>query len=386
MKKGIVLLLLVLLVGVYVTLPALLEPKFNRVIDHPPYKISDQAAQLHQKLTIMDWHADTLLWERDLNQSVARGHVDLARLQQGNVAIQMFTTVTKSPSGQNYQKNDGNSDRITLLAVAQGWPVSTWGSLLQRALYQAQKLDDAVQQSNGQLRWIKNQKDLNALLEARGEQGDKPPIGVMLGSEGGHPLEGNISNLDLMYHHGFRMMGLQHFFDNQLGGSLHGISQQGLTAFGRQVVKHLNELSMIIDVAHSSAQVVEDVLAISSRPIVVSHTGLYGVCQTPRNLSDGLMQKIAQKGGLIALGYWDAAVCDISPQGIAKMIQYGINLVGEDHIALGSDFDGAVETQLDTSELAAITQHLVDLGVKETQIQKVMGKNSVNFLQNNLPE
>ncbi|WP_416307676.1 dipeptidase [Neptunicella sp. SCSIO 80796] len=374
-----------LLVILYLNLPTLLEPRFNRVEPHEAYVIQPQARELHQQLTIMDWHSDSLLWERNILDHVSRGHVDVPRLQQGNVALQMFTTVTKSPKGQNYEKNSAASDRITSLVIAQGWPIRTWDSLLQRSLYQAQKLDNAVNQSDGQLRWVRNVPELEELLASR-KTAQLKPIGVLLGMEGAHPLEGDIANLDKLYQHGFRMIGLQHFFDNRLGGSLHGLSQSGLTEFGRQVVAKLNDKQMIIDVAHSSAKVVEEVLELSRRPIVVSHTGLYGVCPTARNLPDQLMQQVAAKGGLIALGYWQAAACDISPQGIAKMIKYGIDLVGEDHIALGSDFDGAVETRIDSSEIATLTQELLALNVTKMQIRKVMGENSVKFLQQWLPK
>ena len=91
-------------------------------------------------------------------------------------------------------------------------------------------------------------------------------------------------------------------------------------------------------------------------------------------------------GGIVAVGYWQGAICGTSPKHIAQAIKYGIELLGEEHVALGSDFDGAVTTALDTSELSAITQALLDEGVSEQQIRKVMGENMLHFLQNNLPE
>lgn len=181
------------------------------------------------------------------------------------------------------------------------------------------------------------------------------------------------------------MMSLQHFFDNKLGGSLHGTSGQGLTEFGRDVVKKINELNIILDVSHSSEQSVKDALALSTKPLVVSHTGLKGHCDTPRNISDQLMQKIAQKGGLIGIGYWDAAACDISPQNIAAAIRYGIQLVGADHIALGSDYDGSTTTAFDVSELSVLTHELLKAGTSEDDIRKVMGGNMAQFLLQNLP-
>jgi microsomal dipeptidase-like Zn-dependent dipeptidase len=182
------------------------------------------------------------------------------------------------------------------------------------------------------------------------------------------------------------MVGLHHFFDNALGGSLHGTGGHGLTDFGRRVVERLDERGMIIDVAHSSPESVRDVLALTTRPVVVSHTGFRGACDTPRNIDDGLMRDIARRGGLIGVGYWDAAVCDVSPAGIVAAIRYGIDLVGADHVALGSDYDGATTVPFDTAELAVLTDTMLREGLDEATIRKVMGGNLARFLAENLPQ
>ena len=100
-------------------------------------------------------------------------------------------------------------------------------------------------------------------------------------------------------------------FDNRLGGSLHGLSGEGLTPFGADVIRRANELGIIIDVAHASPQMVNDVLDLSTTPVILSHGGVKGLCDMSRNLDDTLMQRIAAHGGLIGIGYWDGAVCDI---------------------------------------------------------------------------
>ena len=203
--------------------------------------------------------------------------------------------------------------------------------------------------------------------------------------EGAHPLEGDIDKLDRLRDKGLHFVGLTHFFDNRLGGSLHGISGEGLTEFGSEVVRRAHELGMTIDVAHASPQMVRDVLDIGDSPVVLSHGGFAGACDTPRNLPDELMIRIAQGGGIIGVGFWDAAVCDPSPAGIARSIRYGIELLGVEHIALGSDYDGAVATPFDTAGLAALTQALLDEGLAEDDIRAVMGGNMLRFLQQQLP-
>jgi membrane dipeptidase len=377
---SITLLLLVTYGAFRIIAPPRIEKSANKILAFTPLTISEKTKALHETLVIMDWHADTLLWSRDFLAKSTYGQVDFPRLKAGGMNIQMLTTVTKSPSGQNYESNTAEArDNITLLAIAQGWPIRSWTSLLERALYQADKLSDITMRSKGSVSFIKSKADL-----ANHMASDRDGLGVLLGAEGAHPLEGKLENVNKLYDAGFRMVGLTHFFDNALGGSLHGTSKTGLTDFGRDVIKRLDKLEIIIDLAHASEAMAAEVTALSSRPQVISHTGLKGICDTPRNFNDALMQKIAAKGGLIGIGMWEAAVCDPTPTGIAKAIKYGIELVGADHIALGSDWDGAVEA-MPANALAQITQALVNEGISEADIAKVMGGNSLKFLQAWLP-
>lgn len=379
--RALLLLIALAVVGFFTVLPRYVQSASNAVAEHAPYAVSDQAAALHKSLIIGDWHADSLLWSRDLGKRGTRGHVDIPRLQEGNVALQVFTTVTKSPAGLNYDNNDTEAlDNITLLAVGQLWPPRTWRSLLERALYQAEKLHRFEQAAPEQLKIIRSRADLDQLLAARAE--GSQIVGGLLGIEGAHPLEGDLPNLDRLEQAGFRLIGLQHFFDNELGGSLHGQSNDGLTDFGRAVVQEVARRGMVLDLAHSSHQVVRDVMQITDIPLVVSHGGLHGHCPVKRNLPDPLMQQIAATGGVIGIGYWAEVSCnDTSPAGIAKMVMAAIETLGEDHVSLGSDFDGAVQTAFDTSELAALTSALLDAGASPGQIRKVMGGNMVRVLR-----
>jgi len=372
--------IIVAIVAVRVFAPPLVEKSLNKNIDLTGYVVSSEAKALHADLNIMDWHADTLLWSRDFLAQSDYGQVDLPRLKKGNVSIQMLTTVTKTPAGLNIHENTDTNDNITKLAIVQGWPARTWGSILERALYQSEKLNTYVEEADGQLVFIKSQADLKSF-----QNNQSGAVAVLLGTEGSHPLEGKLENIDRMYDAGFRMFGITHFFDNELGGSLHGVSKAGLTDFGRAAVRRMDELNIIIDLAHASEKSAREVLALTKRPHVVSHTGIKGACDTARNFTDDLMKAIAAKGGLIAIGYWQEASCDPSPAGIAKSIKYGIDLVGADHIALGSDWDGSVEV-IPSDKIAAITDALLKADVAEEDIRKVMGENSINFLKRWLPE
>ena len=387
MKKiiiGLALLVILLLTSGRIFLPSWLDKQMNPVSDHLPFVVSDKARELHKTLFIGDWHSDSALWNRDLSKTYDYGHVDIPRMQTGNMALQMFTTVTKSPSGQNYDSNEtGSRDNITALAIVQGWPIKTWTSLYERAVYQSQKIHKLSEENPNDLMLIKSKSDLSNFIEKRKK--DSTLIGGLIGTEGSHALDGELENIKKLYDHGFRMMSLHHFFDNKLGGSLHGTSGGGLTPFGENAVKLMQDLEIIIDVSHSSENVVKDVLKLSSRPLVVSHTGFNGHCESPRNISDDLMKSIANKGGIIAIGYWDGAVCDNSPKSVAEALMYGIGLVGENHLSLGSDFDGSITPGFDTSELIAITDWLIKLDATESQIRKIMGNNMLLFIQTYLP-
>ena len=373
--------LIALLAAAYAhwVLPGKVEASMNGVLPHEPYAISDRAKRLHESLFIADLHSDSLLWKRDLLEESDVGHMDLPRLRRGNVALQVFSATTKSPAGQNYDRNAADSDQITLLAVASFWPPRTWFSLYERAVYQLDKLHDVAGQS--ELTVVTSKQDFERLIAGR--QSDDNVIGGIYLIEGAHPLEGDIENLDRLFDKGLRIVGLTHFFDNELGGSLHGASHEGLSEFGRMVVRRANELGMIIDIAHSSPAMVADVLGLSTSPVILSHGGLNGVCDSPRNLPDELMKQVAAAGGLIGIGYWDGAVCDSSPAGIVKSIRYAIDVLGEDHIALGSDYDGAVTVAFDTSELAILTETMLRSGFSENEIHKVMGDNVKHFLLDN---
>lgn len=383
---GLLGLIAIAVVVVLIWGPAYVERQLNPLTTPPQgWPVSAEAQALHDRLVIGDWHADPLLWDRNLLERGDRGHTDIPRLAEGNVAVQVFTTVTKSPRGQNYSENSAEApDNITPLFIGQLRPLRAWFSLRERALVQAEALRDMAEAAPDRLMLILNRADLQSVLEARAS--GQPVLGAILGSEGAHPLEGEIANLDVLYDAGFRLLGLTHFFDNELGGSLHGQGNLGITDFGRAVVEGMMQRGMIIDLAHASPQLIRDVLAIPGTRPIVSHTGIHGHCQTPRNLPDEVMAEITAKGGVIGIGYWQDVTCGRTPADIAASIATAIALLGEDHVSLGSDYDGSVDAPFDTAGLAALTQALMDEGLGEDQIAKVMGGNMMRYLAETLPD
>ena len=380
--KWLLILFAVALAGFLLFAPAIVERSMNKVLPVAA-KAGPRALALHKTLAIADMHSDTLMWQRDVLDLASRGHVDLPRLEDGHVALQVFSSVSKTPKGQNYDANGSDSDNITLLTIAQLQPPRTWSSILERSLYHASKLQRAADNSGGRLRFIRTSADLAKLLadRAHGQQ----VTGAFFSVEGLQNLEGKLANLDRLQAAGMRMAGLTHFFDNEVAGSMHGIKKGGLTPLGRQVVTELERRHIIVDIAHSSHKTVADVLAMATRPVVSSHGGVQATCKVNRNLTDDEIRGVAKTGGVIGIGYWDAAVCGTEPAKVARAIAHVRDLVGIDYVGLGSDFDGATTTGFDTSKLALVTQALMDRGFSDTDIAKVMGGNVLRVLGQVLP-
>ncbi|MBX7494534.1 dipeptidase [Qipengyuania sp. 6B39] len=371
--------LVLTLAGAFFALgPGIVERGMNRIDGKPLIEVSEEAKALHATLTIVDLHSDTLLWKRDLLDAADRGHMDLPRLQQGNVALQVFSSVTKTPKGQNYDANGADTDNITLLAVAQLQPIRTWNSLLERSLWHAEKLEAAVETARERLYQVWSPTDLERLLRARTDA--NRPVGALFSAEGLQSLEGNPDNLDRLYAVGMRMAGLTHFFDNALAGSMHGLEKGGLTPMGRDVVRRMERMGMIVDIAHCSHQCVADILAMAQRPVVSSHGGVQATCEVNRNLTDAEIRGVAATGGIIGVGYWEGAVCDTSPRAAAKAMKHVRDLVGIEHVALGSDYDGATTVRFDTAQLVQVTQALMDEGFSEDEIRAAMGGNALRVI------
>ena len=375
---GLLGVVVLVLAGFFLFAPGMAERDMNRIDGEPLIAVSDEAKALHATLDIVDLHADTLLWKRDLLEPASRGHVDLPRLREGNVALQIFSSVTKTPRGQNYDSNSADTDNITLLAIGQMQPVRTWGSLLERSLWHAEKLERAVETGRSEIYQVWTPADLSRLLEAR--KTAPKPVGALFSAEGLQSLEGDPENLAVLYDAGMRMAGLTHFFDNELAGSMHGEEKGGLTPMGIEVIRRMERMGMIVDIAHCSHQCVAEVLAMAKRPVVSSHGGVQATCEVNRNLTDDEIRGVAATGGIIGVGYWEGAVCDTSPRAAARAMKHIRDLVGIEHVALGSDYDGAVTVRFDTSELTQVTQALMDEGFTEDEIRAAMGGNALRVI------
>ena len=363
--------------------PAFPEKLAVKVVPTDEPTVTDDTKQLHQRLFVVDLHADPLLWARDLSVESQRGHVDVPRLVRGNVGLQVFGVVTQISPVHNHEYNP-DLDLQWLLAFAQSWPVKTWFSIPQRGFYQAEKLRAVEAAADCGFKMITSRQDLQQLVKQR-QQGKKV-VGGLLAFEGMQVIDGKLDLYDEFVKLGYRMMGLTHFFDTEAAGSRHGVDKYGVTEFGKELIRRMERDGVVLDLAHASEQATTDALALATRPVVVSHTGVRAVCSRLRNLSDEHIQGVAKTGGVIGIGYWPSAACGLSPEQIVKSIRHVADLVGVDHVGLGSDYDGGVTVGFDTSRLELITQALRDDGFSDGDIEKIMGGNVVRVLTEVLPD
>ncbi len=363
--------------------PPVLDCIVNRQTGAPHPPVSPAGAKLHQALWVADLHADSLMWNRALEERHSRGLVDIPRLIEGGVALQAFTVVSKTPWGMNISSNSDQGDMFTLLVVAQRWPMRTWSSLLERALYQAERLHAAERASLGSFVVIESRAELGEYTRRR--QLNPRLTAGYLGIEGAQVLEGELKNLRRLFDAGFRMLSPSHFFDTEVGGSAHGEKKTGLTPFGQQVIVEMERLGMLVDLAHAAPKTIEDVLDVAKRPVVFSHTGVVGSCDNQRNLSDEQLARTAARGGLIGIGFFETATCGRDLTAVVRAIRYAVDRVGSAHVALGSDFDGFVRTPIDAGGLPALTDALLAAGFSEGDIQLIMGRNVERLLMQVLP-
>jgi membrane dipeptidase len=361
-----------------------LEGFINRVDEVPLPQVSEAARSLHDESVVVDLHADSTLSGRNLLERSDVGHVDLPRLREGGVALQLFTVVTRVPLGMNVDATDGDRpDLLTLMGLLQGSPFLNRGPY-GRTVLQADRLKTLIAGSGGLLVLVRSRRELDELLARRGR--GEEVIGALLGIEGAHALEGDPANLDRVFRAGFRMIGLTHFFDNHYAGSAHGLEKGGLTEAGRELVRRMGELGILLDLAHLSPTAIDEVLRLVPGPVLVSHTGVKGTCDNLRNLSDRHVREIAARGGVIGIGFWDTAVCGIEPRHVVAAMQHVIALVGDDHVALGSDYDGGTTVAFDISGLRVLTQAMLDAGLEPESVRKVLGGNVIRALREGLPD
>ncbi|MDI6603702.1 MAG: dipeptidase [Thermoanaerobacteraceae bacterium] len=299
----------------------------------------------------VDFHCDTLyqLIEKDydITKRSKEGHIDIERLQEGDVHLQVFAAFIDP---KHMRKNAAT---IALKMIDK--------------LYQLIKKND-------KLMLVLNGKDIDRI-----EKEDK--IGVMLSIEGGEALEGDIALLRMFYRLGVRALALTWSLRNDLGDGVEGVAESGLTSFGKDVVKEMNKLGMIIDVSHLNERGFWNVMEISEKPVIASHSDCKALCSHKRNLTDEQIKAIAGKGGVIGINFAPEFLKEsgkASVEDVICHIDHICGLVGSEYVGFGSDFDGiddVPEDLYDVSCFPKIIDGLKRRGYKEKDIDLICHEN-----------
>jgi membrane dipeptidase len=368
-------------------------------------EIAERARKLHFSSLVLDTHDDTtqrfFSKSFDLGRLNPDGHVDIPRMREGGLNAIFFS--------------------IWIDGRTQG-PVA-----VQKALDQIDAVSESVRKYSKDLMAARTAEDVRR-AQAQGK------IAVMVGVEGGHMISEDLRVLRIFGALGVRYMTLTHFYNNKWAdSSTDKPIHNGLTDFGKEVVREMNRQGMLVDISHVSDRTFYDALGISRAPLIASHSSSRSICNHPRNLTDQMIKDLAAKGGVIQINYeksfLDQAYKDaydkaaggvvasndeiikscgedtecvaretakrertlteqgklphVSWEKIIEHIDHVVKLVGPDHVGLGSDFDGASmpDGMEDCSKVPKITEALLRKGYSEDDIRKILGRNLIRVME-----
>ncbi len=363
--------------------------------------IERRAAEIHRKALVIDTHMDTLqrvlINGADLGKRSNDGQSDLVRLKEGGVKAQFFA-VWPDPMYAPY-----NSARRTLQLID-----AMYGVL--------NKYPDRVELA-------RNATDLERIV-AKGK------LAALMGIEGGHAIQNDLALLRMFHRLGVTYLTLTHSNTNDWADSSTDTARWGgLNDFGRQVVREMNRLGMIVDVSHVSEETVMDVLEVTTQPVIASHSSCFAIANHPRNLSDKALRAIALNGGVVGINFFSGFVDQkyydelqarqnnilsklnqmqqIAPEDLDRMaaerlkllddpgikrppftiildhIDYAVKIAGIDHVGIGSDLDviPTPEGMNNVTDFPKITRGLLERGYTEQDIRKILGGNFLRVLR-----
>ncbi len=313
------------------------------------------AAEVHRSATVVDLHADTLLdiqaGRRTLGERSARGHVDLPRLREGGVSVQVFAAWIAPQEAHR-----GVARALELL----------------RAFHTAAAASPA-------------QVGLATTVEEIEQARRSGRIAAVLALEnGGDALGRDLRTLDEFYRQGVRMLGPTWNTSNPLGDGVQGRDHGGLTDLGRAVLRRMEEMGMIVDVSHLSEATFWDTLRATRGPIIASHSNAAALRPHVRNLTDEQLRAIAGRGGVVGVNFWHEFLGEATLERVLDHIDHMVKTMGVNHVALGSDFDGMPQTPRgleDVSRLPNLTAGLLRRGYNAEQIHKILGANALRVFR-----
>jgi membrane dipeptidase len=312
--------------------------------------------ELHKKAIVVDMHNDLLSKSKNYDWSIKHkeNHTDIPRMILGGIDAQ-FLAIWVSPKVKDPYK---------------------------RGLEEAELFRKRVEENKEKIGAAKNYSDIMSLNK-------KGKIAAILCVEGGNVIQNSIKKLQEFYSLGARYMTItwNNSFEWATAAKDPKSKTKGLSAQGKKIIHAMDSLGMIIDVSHTGVKTIEDILKITKNPIIASHSGSYKLRPHFRNLTDEQMQSIANSGGIIGVNFCPPFLNETKKASIKDVIDhidYIVNLVGIDHVGLGSDFDGIESTPVgleDISKYPAITKALLDRGYSEKDIKKILGENILRIIK-----
>ncbi|HVZ56635.1 MAG TPA: dipeptidase [Chitinophagaceae bacterium] len=378
------------------------------------YLAAQRGSSLHRRAILVDTHNDvltaTVLAGKDISTRLDTGQSDLVRWRKGGVDVQFFSVWTdEKPRRPEGFFHDANEEIDSLDALVKRHPESF-----------------ALATTYAEVRRGIRRHRLVALI----------------GVEGGHMIEDDLGKLDSLARRGMRYLTLTWNNSNAWSSSardesLHpgSLRQKGLNDFGRQVVRRLNELGVMVDLSHTGEQTFYDALAVTSKPVLLSHSSVYALCPAFRNLKDDQIRAVARNGGVICINFYPGFIgrdflrreIELDEKDKPRMldsllgvyrdsaraeqawlayrhsqldplrptladlvdhIDYIVRLVGDDYVGLGADYDGVDEVPRgleDVTSYPRITEELLRRGYSRTSIRKILGGNVLRVMRANLP-
>lgn len=359
--------------------------------------------QLHRDLVVVDGHNDviyeSIFQGKDIGQRLKTGATDLPRLREGGVDVQVFAVWSddaKWKTGAFKHAND-----------------------------QIDALEKMIAANTDKISLAKSSRDIDSILKTG-------KIAALIGVEGGNMIEESLDNLERLYARGAKYLTLTWNYNLSWASCAAMESDnmdpkdKGLTEKGRTVIRKMNELGMMVDLSHGGEQTFYDVLAVSTKPILVSHSNAYELCPHFRNLKDAQLEALKSNGGVVGVNFYsgfldpayDARLTNLyrskfGDHGTSKLstwsmyeklpkelqrqadaplsklldhIDYLVKKVGIDHVAVGSDFDGIESSPQgleDVSKFPLLTKALLERGYSHVDIAKIMGQNFLRILKEN---
>jgi membrane dipeptidase len=372
----------------------------------PADGVSPRATQLHDRAIVIDSHADTtqrMFFDKtfDIGVRQKNGNIDLPRMREGGLDALFFS--------------------IWVPSDVTGPP----------AVKRAMDLIDATREA---VRLYPDQLTLATTAADIRRAAAQHKIAALMGMEGGHMIDDDLRLLRIYAALGVRYMTLTHFKNNNWAdASTDKAAHNGLTAFGKDVVREMNRLGMMVDISHVADKTFDDVLAITRAPVIASHSSSRVIANHPRNMTDDMLRAVAKNGGVVMINYHAAFLSEefrvasekksgtvaasmaamskrcggneacttmeserldreamangtlpkVSWEKIVEHIDHAVKVAGADHVGLGSDFDGATMPlgMEDASKLPKITEAMLKKGYAEADIEKILGGNILRVME-----